>query len=247
MADFLTLIGPYFARILPGFVLGLGLLIVFRRHKDIRIVIYLLLFVLLRDAMTQAGLWSLGRAGFFWIRLVPNALFLIFFGVSSALLTLAMVAFDRANRGLLVWQKGHWAAGLLAGLGGALLVAAPFVFFYRWVPIGARGGLVPRNLLLPILVFALLGNFLEESLFRGFVLGRLKGLAAPIWAGVLSGVIFAFCHVFLASTVTDVGWPILVFTLWEGIIAGVVGARFGILPATLTHGGAIFLLASGLL
>ena len=49
------------------------------------------------------------------------------------------------------------------------------------------------------------------------------------------------------STVTGVGYPLLLFTLWEGMIAGIVGARGGVLPSTLTHGGAIFLLSSGLI
>ena len=40
---------------------------------------------------------------------------------------------------------------------------------------------------------------------------------------------------------------LLAFTLWEGTIAGLVGAKGGVLPATLTHGGAIFLLSSGLI
>jgi hypothetical protein len=246
MAAFLDLILPYLVRVLPGFLLGTALLFLFRKRPRIRIGIYLLLFILLRDAMTPVGLWSLGGEGFFWIRLVENPVFLVFFGLSSALLTLAVALLDRPNRGLLVWQKGHWAAGLLVGLGGALVVVLPFFIIYRSVPISVRGGPVPAALLLPLLVFALLGNWMEETLFRGFVLGRLKAFAPPLWAGALSGLIFALCHVFLSATVTDVGWPLLVFTLWEGIIAGVVGARFGVVPATITHGLAVFLLVSGL-
>jgi hypothetical protein len=49
------------------------------------------------------------------------------------------------------------------------------------------------------------------------------------------------------TLVTGAGYPLLLFTLWEGIIAGLVGARGGALPATLTHGLAIFLLSSGLI
>ena len=69
----------------------------------------------------------------------------------------------------------------------------------------------------------------------------------PIEAGLASGVVFAFCHIFLATTMTGVGYSLLAFTLWEGVIAGVVGATWGVVPSTLTHGGAIFLLASGLI
>ena len=54
------------------------------------------------------------------------------------------------------------------------------------------------------------------------------GGQTPIKAGVDSGVVFAFCHIFLATTmttVTDVGYPLLVFTLWEGTIVGIVGSK----------------------
>ncbi len=246
MPAFLDLILPYMARILPGFLLGIVLLFIFRKRSHIRIGIYLLLFILLRDAMTPAGLWSLGREGFFWIRLVENRLFLVFFGFSSALFTLAMTLLDHPNRQVFSWIRPPRVLALVAGLGGALLVVMPFFIIYRSVPISARGGPVPTAMLLPLLFFALAGNWMEETLFRGFVMGQLRDFASPLWAGVLSGLIFGLCHVFLSATVTDMGWPLLVFTLWEGIIAGVVGARFGVASATLTHGMAVFLLASGL-
>ena len=136
-------------------------------------------------------------------------------------------------------------AGLLLGFGGALLVVAPCAVIYRFVPLELRGGPVAVSALPAILIFALLGNLLEESLFRGYVFGRLARNLTPIKAGIASGFVFAFCHIYLATTVTSVGWPLLAFTLWEGIIAGLVGARCGVLFSTLTHGGAIFLLASG--
>jgi hypothetical protein len=79
------------------------------------------------------------------------------------------------------------------------------------------------------------------------VYGQLAETMIPVRAGIWYGVFFAFCHVYLATTVTGVGYPLLVFTLWEGVIAGLVGAKGGVLPATLTHSGAIFLLSSGLI
>lgn len=68
----------------------------------------------------------------------------------------------------------------------------------------------------------------------------------PVSAGLLSGVFFAFGHVFLAFNVTSVRISILIFTLWEGCLAGLVRSKFGVVPAVLTHGLAIFLLTSGL-
>ena len=65
-------------------------------------------------------------------------------------------------------------------------------------------------------------------------------------AAVLSGLLFAACHVFLASTVTDVGPPLLAFALYEGLICAFLRMREGVIAAALAHGTAIFLLASGL-
>lgn len=58
--------------------------------------------------------------------------------------------------------------------------------------------------------------------------------------------LFAACHAFLATTVTDVGWPLLAFTLWEGLICAFLRLRWGVIPAAIAHGLAIFLLSSGL-
>jgi len=46
--------------------------------------------------------------------------------------------------------------------------------------------------------------------------------------------------------VTRVGLPVLVFTLIEGLVAGLVYQRAGLPAAALTHGLAIAALASGL-
>ena len=39
----------------------------------------------------------------------------------------------------------------------------------------------------------------------------------------------------------------LLFALYEGIIAGLIRMRWGLLPAELSHGGTIFLLSGGLI
>jgi membrane protease YdiL (CAAX protease family) len=243
----LDTIATFFVRLAPGLVLGALMLLLARREPRLRIVIYLALFVLVRDAMTPLGLWSFGPEGFFWIRLPRDPGFLIVFGVASLGLTIGVSCLDRANRSLLRWTQGNLSLGLLRGIAGAAVVVAPLVVIYQDTPLEARGGQVPLQNVPAILVFALLGNLLEELLFRGYVYGELARRMAPVHAGIASGVVFAFCHIYLATTVTAIGYPLLVFTLWEGMIAGLVRAKSGLLPATLTHGGAIFLLSSGLL
>jgi membrane protease YdiL (CAAX protease family) len=237
----------YLVRVAPGLILGGMMLIMARREARARIVLYLALFILLRDAMTPLGLWFFGTQGFFWIRLHGDPAFLILFGVGCLGLSLGVYHLDRPNQPLLRWTRRPAPIGLLWGLAGAVVVVAPFVAIYQHTPIQSRGGEVPFQSVPAILVFALLGNLLEETLFRGYVLGLLVLKMTPLKAGIASGVVFAFCHIYLATTVTAIGYSLLVFTLWEGIIAGIVGARGGVLPATLTHGGAIFLLSSGLI
>lgn len=237
----------YLAWVAPGLVLGAVMLFLTRRNAQLRIVLYLALFILLRDAMTPQRLWFFGSEGFFWMRLHPDPLFLFGFGICCLGISLALYFFDRENQPLFRWTRGSLLAGIVFGLAAAALVVTPFLLTYRHVPIELRGGPVVRSLLPAIFVFAMLGNLLEEALFRGYVLGALAQSMSPLRAGVWSGVVFAFCHIYLATTVTSVGYGLLLFTLWEGIIAGLVGARWGVISSTLTHGGAIFLLTSGLL
>lgn len=51
----------------------------------------------------------------------------------------------------------------------------------------------------------------------------------------------------LATTMAEVGWPLLAFTLWEGLICAFLRMRRGVITAALAHGVAIFLLGSGLI
>jgi uncharacterized protein len=237
----------FLLRVAPGMILAAAVLALTCRSPRLRIVIYLAIFVLLRDAMTPLGLWSFGKEGFFWIRLADDPAFLVAFGVASLPISLGLYFFDRENRPLVQWTRGNIFLGALLGLAAALVVVAPCFALYRYTAIESRGGPVPSRDIPAILLFALLGNLLEEFLFRGYVYGWLSEKMPPIRAGLASGVVFAFCHIYLAITVTNVGYPLLVFTLWEGMIAGIVGAKSGVLASTLTHGGAIFLLSSGLL
>lgn len=236
----------YALRAAPGSAAIIALLL-FRIRPMARVGLYLMLFILLRDLMTPLGLWSLGTEGGFWLRIYPSSLFMIAFGLLSLAGIATIYVLDRENRKYVALFRGQRRLlELVIGLLAAIIVVLPFFFLYSHVPIEARGGDVAGSLLLPLATFALFGNLFEEGLFRGYVLGYLSERHSLMVAGIASGVVFAACHSFLALTVTSVGIPLLLFTLWEGILSGLVGARYGVLPSTLTHGGAVFLLASGL-
>ena len=142
--------------------------------------------------------------------------------------------------------QGGKVLPIIMGLLAAAVVAAPLLIGYRWVDIGVRGGEEGASLLFSLACMAFFGNFLEETLFRGLFYGHIERLSTPFRAALLSGVLFAFAHVFLAFSVTDAGLPLLIFCLWEGTICGLVRMKWGLVAATLAHGGAIFLLSSGL-
>ena len=246
MDTFLTLFG-YIIRILPGLILIALVFWALKPQASLRMIIYITSFVLMRDALTPLELWKIGQTdGIFWLRLSTDPLFLIVFGLCSLLIVIGLSAFDQENRQYLVWFRRDKLIGLTLGLLGGILVVLPFSILYRGIDIAQRGGAVDTVLLIPVLIFALLGNLFEEGLFRGYVLGSLQCKQNRLLAGIASGVVFAFCHIFLAITVTNVGLSLLLFALWEGVIAGLVGAGYGIIPSTLCHGGAVFLLSSGL-
>lgn len=104
---------------------------------------------------------------------------------------------------------------------------------------------VTENKYIMILFFSLVGNAYEELLFRGMLQANLMRLLPPIRTIIASGLIFSLCHAFLATTVTNVGLPIFVFTITEGLVTAFVYYKSGLLGATMSHGLAIFLLAIG--
>lgn len=235
--------------VLPGLALMVLCFWLARSSRDplLRILVLILGFVLIRDGMTPTGLWEFGVSGRSapWLRMTDSPLILVSFGMGSLVLV-ALTLRDRALRSLVVWGDARLST-LALGLAGGLLAAAPVVLLSLGTPIQERGGTVALGALPALAFMALAGNLGEEVFFRGYLQGRLEQDMAPVRAAVLSGVLFAACHSYLASTVTQVGWTLLAFTLWEGLICAFLRLRWGVIPAALAHGTAIFLLASGLL
>jgi uncharacterized protein len=122
------------------------------------------------------------------------------------------------------------------GLGAGCLIGLPLRLYQ---------GIEPAywTWLMGMLVLAYCANALEEVLFRGFLQGYLEQHVTPLRAALLSGLAFAACHSFLALSVTQLGWPVLAFTLIEGLACGLVRMRHGVVAATATHGTAILLIA----
>ncbi len=229
----------YGAYLAPGLLLfGLWFALTPRSLAAMRILILLAAFVLMRDAMTPLGLWALSDA--VSIAFTDNALVLAALGGLSLVLIggLAYVAPELWR--WVVWVKGPRAIGLVVGLGVGGLIGVP-LRLYQGIEVQAIPGYWAW---LPgMLVLAYGANALEEVLFRGFLQGYLEQQVTPLRAALLSGVAFAACHAFLALSVTQLGWLVLLFTLIEGVACALVRMRYGVLAATLTHGTAILLIA----
>ena len=214
----------------------------------LRVTVLVLGFVLLRDAMTPLGFWRIGGAsegGLPWVRFTDDAFLLVVLGAGTLIATASLLWLAPDLRSLGRWGR-LTPVTVILGIGGGAVAAAPVLLASAGVPVADRGGAVAGSVLPVLLWFAMSGNLAEEVLFRGFLQGRLEQLTGASRAAVLSALLFAACHVFLATTVTDAGWPLLLFTLFEGVICALLRATRGVIPAAIAHGLAIFLLASGL-
>ena len=239
----------YVTRLAPGLALVCVCSALLRGSAGtgLRAGILVLGFVLVRDAMTPLGFWRFGvtQGWVPWIRFTEDAVVLLVLAAASLL---AAVLIPRADREL--GARVRWGTlgprAMWEGIVGAAAVVIPFVALSTTVPLAERGGVVAVSALPSLLVFCLAGNFLEEVLFRGIIQGELERRFRPIRTVIVSGLLFAACHAFLASTLTDIGWPLLAFTAVEGVACAWVRHRNGVLAATVTHGSVIFVLASGL-
>ena len=229
----------YATHLTPGLLMfGLWLALTPKALTAMRILLLLMAFVLMRDVMTPLGLWALGSE----VQIVfsENAFVLAALGGLSVvtIMLLARVAPDLWS--LIRWFIGNPGVGLLVGLAVGCLIGVP-LRVYQGIEASAIHG---YWIWLPgMVVLAYGANALEEVLFRGFLQGYLEQHVTRLHAALISGVAFAACHAFLALSVTQLGWPILVFTLIEGLACALVRLRYGVLPATIAHGTAILLIS----
>ena len=235
IAEAFAVLVHYGIYLLPGLILfGLWFGLTPKTLPGLRIVILLLAFVLMRDAMTPLGMWSLSRE--VQIEFTANPWVLAALGGLSLGLIALLARLAPELWQLTVLFKGNRWAGLAVGLGAGCLIGLPLRLYQGIEP-------VYWAWLMGMLVLAYCANALEEVLFRGFLQGYLEQHVTPLRAALLSGLAFAACHSFLALSVTQLGWPVLAFTLIEGVACGLVRMRYGVVAATATHGTTILLIA----
>jgi len=82
----------YILRILPALAaLLLFLILLPRRAQALRIVVYIALFIVIRDAMTPSGLWRFGTEAFFWLRFTSSQPLLLMIAAGSSLAAVGML------------------------------------------------------------------------------------------------------------------------------------------------------------
>ena len=232
----LSRLSAYLLYLTPGFLLcALWFWLTPKHQAGMRILVLLLTFVLLRDAMTPQGLWSLSDQ--VQIAFIANSLVLAALGLLSLALIALLARVAPELWALLVWRRGNVGLGLLLGLLAGLAIGLPLRLYQ------GNGFEVSGLWFGGLLVLAYGGNALEEVLFRGMLQGHLEQHTSALRAALSSAVAFAACHAFLALSVTQVGWPILAFTLIEGLVCALLRMRYGILAAIAAHGTAILLIA----
>jgi membrane protease YdiL (CAAX protease family) len=124
----------------------------------------------------------------------------IFLLMAVALFTVGKYRVSWSTLGLRLPRRGGWWLPL-ALLGGALTVV--WVYFAVLAALGAEpGSNIPEeafdNVPLVVLVGVLslgLAPFMEETFFRGFLFGGLRGRWGAFWAALGTGFLFALAHI----------------------------------------------------
>jgi len=127
-----------------------------------------------------------------------------------------------------------------------LILGIPAVYYLAALVTGTltREALAqpPLRELLPLVAFMLILGPMEELGWRGYATPVLQRAMAPIWAGLLVGIVWALWHVpafFLGGTPQS-GWDVMPFLLGATAVSVIVtaffnAARGSILLAGLFH------------
>jgi hypothetical protein len=224
----------------------------------LRLALHIAVFILSRDVMTPCRLWIVHNAPFTLRFLASRAEMLVLAAGAGCLAAFAWTE----NALLPPLSQIEWltTSAPMAGLSsvfGLSVILAPVLAFahlrsiFTQINLDAKVEQAHPNML-PLWIlcaFSVIGNAYEEVLFRGLLQGWLSGvllLEGPqLW--LVSDGLFAAGHTFLSYTVTDLGAPLLAFTLWEGVVAAVLRDTCGLGAAVVAHGLAIFVMASGIL
>jgi membrane protease YdiL (CAAX protease family) len=262
MLAWVKLILTFAMQITPGLLLTFGLLTSLpKKCVELRITLFIVGFVLIRDTMTPFGLWRIGSSnGVLWLEFIESPEILMILAFGSIILVVIFRMMDPSIFDLVIFKKRGVMDSLVVGFAGAVLLCGTILMMR--VLVSSDNGMFDSSssssssstwdrsnivLKFSILNVCLMGNFMEEVLFRGFLQGHLETIdgIGDKRAALFSGVAFSVFHVFLANSVTQLGNPLLFFTLLEGTVCAMIRLRGGVIASTITHGLTIFAIATG--
>jgi membrane protease YdiL (CAAX protease family) len=250
----------YAIRVAPAIVLVVALYLLMRGEKalPLRIMVVVVGFLVIRDTLITFGVWGYGLANGWlpYVRFVHDPFLVTYFAVGSVLTAAILVVIERDGYKLLWWGRFNWRA-IVWGLGGGLVIGGVLALAYTFggVPLAQRGGPLAHDMLWPMVAVAIFGNLTEDVLVRGYIQGYLGTVLSPVRAAIGSGLFYAFFHLFLAIEIITVfpmpglhlGIPILVFALFDGLVCAFVRMKAGLIPAAVSHGLGVLVLATGLI
>lgn len=238
--DALNVLLDYASRLLPAFGLfAAWFCLTPRSQTGARLLILVMAFVFARDLMTPFKLWAIACGGLH-LQFHANPMVLASLGITSILMVAMLARLTPEQWKWVVGFKGNRVVGFTMGVMAGCMIGIP-LRLHQGIELAAAPWL------LGFAVFALGGNALEEVLFRGMLQGLLERHTSPIRAALGSAIAFSACHLYLAFMLTQVGWPILAFTFFEGLVCASVRLKWGTVPAIAAHGTAIGLLGIPLL
>jgi len=162
---------------------------------------------------------------------------------APAIAAFAVIAIQKGLTGVRRFISGGWSFRCSMQWYLFVLLGIPLVFY---AGAGLKGTLftepLPVTGILPILSALLLGAIkgpIEEFGWRGFVLPLIQRAVAPIWAGIILGIIWGVWHLpaFLISGTQQSAWSFAPFFLGTIAISVLLTALFN------ASGGSIFLSA----
>lgn len=247
----------YLRLILPGLTaMAVWLALLPRKAAEARILVLLILGMILRDGLAATGLVRIRMTeGLPWLRLVSDAPALYALAGSAVLLGVAIWLAATDLRDLITWwgerygdrpTGSHLATGMLMGLAGAGTILVPFIAMRAHIPLDQRGGPVATGVIVPVMVAVLAVTAFAEFLVRGYVQGLFDEQVGANRALFISTAASAGLTTSLLLT-SGVGWTLLAFAAWHGCVAAIVRRFSGVLPAMVTGGVSLAVLASGLL
>jgi membrane protease YdiL (CAAX protease family) len=162
--------------VIPGAcVLVVVLLVLPKRLVELRLVTYILLFVLFRDAMTPMGLWSVSENVV--IRFPDSPSIHIMLGTLSGAFAYAITLLEPDWTAYLAWfRPGGKTTSIMFGALYSLLIVLPCWLYYSMSGAVAPNVVAGKSFfsLMSLMFLSYCGNLLEEVLFRGFLQGHLE-------------------------------------------------------------------------